>query len=110
MVGGTDAPQLYLVCELGDPYRFIVCLVQGPGVFDECSRVGTVEMERDGVDLSSKVQLLLTSCGDRNPYRTIGTPFDKVFHPIKSRLIVCARWRDKIVSLRFERVYILLPQ
>ena len=46
-----EALRPYLICKLGDPYRFVVCFVQGRGVFNECSRVGTVEMERDGVNL-----------------------------------------------------------
>lgn len=106
---GWDAPQPYLVCKLGDPYRSVVCFVQGRGVLNECARVGPVEMERDGVNL-----LLQRSTpyrgDDRNPYRTIGASVDKGFHPIKSRLIICARRRDEIVSLRFQRVYKLLPQ
>lgn len=48
---GWDAPQPYLVCKLGDPYRSVVCFVQGRGVLNECARVGPVEMERDGVNL-----------------------------------------------------------
>lgn len=48
LCGGMDTLEPYLVCELGDPYRFVVffvaCSTNTPGF-------RTVEMERDGVNL-----------------------------------------------------------
>lgn len=57
-----------------------------------------------------KVQEIFYWSGVREPHCTIGAPFDKGLHPVKSCLIVRARRRNQIVSLVFERVYVLLPQ
>lgn len=102
--------RLYLVCKLGDPNRFVVRIVQGCGMLNERLWVGAIEMERESIDLSQVAKLILCyNCSDRTPYLAVGAPFHERLHPIKSCLIVCARWRYKVVSLVFERIYILFP-
>lgn len=100
----------YLVCELGDPHGFIVCVVQGCSVSNKCFLIGTIEMEGDSVYLLLQSSTNTYRGNEKEPHSTIGAPFNERLHPIKSSLIVCARRRNKIVSLIFERIYMLLPQ